>query len=139
MNDEVDDDDDDDQCVCQVCGVRGPDKRPRRAQPGHERARVSPPVGQSLDRIQLRHGERREICLVTCSSMCFYLSTRQQEQREGGRRCPAPAPVCRTSGPLPSLSATAPGEPATTSPTSSPSGSPPSRTGRCSPGLSLRH
>ena len=40
----------------QVRGVRGADQRDRGAQPGHERAPVPAQLGQSLDRIQLRHG-----------------------------------------------------------------------------------
>ena len=42
----------------QVRGVRGADQRDRGAQPGHERAPVPAQLGQSLDRIQLRHGNR---------------------------------------------------------------------------------
>ena len=45
----------------QVRGVRGADQRDRGAQPGHERAPVPAQLGQSLDRIQLRNGNKPHI------------------------------------------------------------------------------
>ena len=84
----------------QVRGVRGADQRDRGAQPGHERAPVPAQLGQSLDRIQLRNGNKPHMSryhryTISCS-------TRRRVRRVGASPCPARARVCRTSAPRPS-------------------------------------
>ena len=83
----------------QVRGVRGADQRDRGAQPGHERAPVPAQLGQSLDRIQLRHGNHT--CLDIIDTL-YPRSTRPRVRRAGASPCPARARVCRTSAPRPS-------------------------------------
>ena len=68
----------------------------------------------------------------------FLPSTQQPEQRVVANRFLRLALASRTSGRPPSSSATGLGEPATTLPTSSRSGWPPSRPGTCSTGRSAR-
>ena len=76
--------------------------------------------------------------LLSFTPTSLYCSTQQQGRRGAARRCPAPAPAWRTSAPRRSSSVTEPAAPATTTPTSSPSGSPRSTPGTCLPSRSHR-
>ena len=86
----------------QVRGVRGADQRDRGAQPGHERAPVPAQLGQSLDRIQLRHGNHNTSRFLDIIDTLYPRSTRRRVRRAGASPCPARARVCRTSAPRPS-------------------------------------
>jgi hypothetical protein len=84
---------------------------------------------------------QRHLLSLTSTKPSFpslYCSTQRQGRRGAGRRCPAPAPAWRTSAPRRSSSVTEPAAPATTTPTSSPSGSPRSTPGTCLPSPSHR-
>ncbi len=76
--------------------------------------------------------------LLSFTPTSLYCSTQQQGRRGAGRRCPAPAPAWRTSAPRRLSSVTEPAAHATTTPTSSPFGSPRSTPGTCLPSPSHR-